>query len=75
MFFTKKKEPTAEITLEWLLEVGVPPHFASIIMRRIDEILKDKSKDNKFEAKDFKNFPIWNKDKENLAKMLNSRFE
>jgi hypothetical protein len=71
MFFKKKKENKGEITVEWLIQVGVPPIFAHIIIHRIEEILSKNPKKKAFEASDFKRIPIWPTDQRNLAEMLN----
>jgi len=71
MLFKKKKE----ITIEWLMEVGVPPIFACIIMQRINELLKKNSSLKAFKPEDFKTIPIWSKDRKHLAEQLNKALQ
>jgi len=71
MLFKKKKDTSKEITYEWLIEVGVPPIFASIIIKRIEELTTKTPGKRTFEANDFKTIPIWPKDQKSLAEMVN----
>lgn len=73
--FLKKKKDNSDITLEWLIEVGVPPVYASIIIKRIDELLEKNKKKRKFKSEDFNTIPIWPHDREKLAKTLNKALE
>lgn len=71
MLFKKKKETPKDITLEWLIEVGVPPIFANIIMKRINELFMKNPSLNAFNPEDFRTIPIWPKDQKKLAETLN----
>ena len=75
MFFKKKKDTSPDITLEWLIEVGVPPIFAHIIINRIKELTLKQPNKRTFSPEDFKTIPIWPKDQKKLAQMLNGAFK
>lgn len=72
MFF-KKKVKKPEVTVEWLIEVGVPPIYAHILIKRMEELSKRKKVIDYYTVDDFRSIPIWSTDREKLVKILNGR--